>query len=248
MKHSLLLKLAVLIASISQVAAAYFMNIGTFDTTERTLPVFIQPAGWAFSIWGLIYLFSFIYAVYQLVPQYDNAVLRATRAPALVAFVGSIVWLYFAGTGDWQTWFTAPVLFLVALVLTRVVQAPRGATWWQTTLSKKLLYPYAAWTGIAAWLNIQTLITDKGIVTSDTTNIATNLVLFVCVAAFTFYYYKRTEYSAFYGGVLVWAGVAVVAANLSGGMTLFAVLGGAFAAVAAGVYLFACFRAERQRQ
>lgn len=242
------LKILVLFAAIAQVAAAAFLNIGTFDTTERTLQVFIQPASWAFSIWGLIYLLSFVYAVYQLIPKNDNHVLQATRVPAAVGFLGSIVWLYFAGTGDWQTWFTAPVLFVMALALTRVVVAPDGDSSLQTLLSKKILYPYAAWTGIAAWLNVQTLITDKGLVTSESTNVITNLILFGCVALFTLYYLRRTQYSFWYGGVLIWAGVAVVFANLATGMTLFAVLGGVFALVAAGLCVRQCVTDEFKKE
>jgi hypothetical protein len=80
------LKIAVLLASILQVVAASLLSIGTFDTTERTLETFIQPAGWAFSIWGLIYLFSIVYGVYQVIPQYDNQVLTATRPQRLLGF------------------------------------------------------------------------------------------------------------------------------------------------------------------
>lgn len=241
------LKLAVLAAAILQVVAASFLSIGSFDTTERTLQVFIQPASWAFSIWGLIYLLSIVYGVYQVIPRYDNPVLLTTRLPALIGFLGSIAWLYFAGTGDWQTWFTAPVLFVMALSFTFVVNAPNGENGKETIFSKSILYPYAAWTGIAAWLNVQTLITDKGIITTDVGNITTNLLLFGCIAAFTLYYFKKTDYSAFYGGVLVWAGCAVVVANLTNGMMLFAVLGGALALVAAGLFVRQCIAEEKMK-
>jgi hypothetical protein len=233
----MVLKILVLMGAILQVLAASFLSIGTFDTTERTLQVFIQPAGWAFSIWGLIYLFSLVYAVYQLIPKYENRVLAATRWPAVIGFLSSIAWLYFAGSGDWQTWFTAPVLFLMAISFTFVVRAPERVDQWQTLLSKKLLYPYAAWTGIAAWLNVQTLVTDMGLVTGETLNIVTNLVLFVCVAAFTLFYLRKTSYSIFYGGVMIWAGIGVVYANLNGGMVLFAVLGGLLSLVTTALYI-----------
>ena len=233
----MILKLSVLAAAILQVVAATYLSIGNFDTTERTLQVFIQPASWAFSIWGLIYLFSFIYAVYQIIPKNDNRLLDATRVPALIAFLSSIAWLYFAGSGDWLTWFTAPVLFLMAIALTYVVCAPEGNSKKETLFSKKLLYPYAAWTGIAAWLNIQTLVTDKGIITTDVLNITANLILFGLIAVFTLSYFKKSGYSIFYGGVLIWAGVGVVFANLNNGMLLFAILGGLLAAVTVGLYV-----------
>jgi len=218
--------------ALLQVVAAAFLNIGTFDTTERTLTVFIQPAGWAFSIWGLIYVFSLVYAVYQLAPKHESTTLAATRIPALVGFLGSIAWLYFAGSGDWQTWFTAPVLFLMAIAFTYVVRTPAAADATRAIFAKKLLYPYAAWTGIAAWLNIVVLLTDKGVVTSETTNQVVNALLFGCIAVFTFWQLRRTEYSVFYAGVLVWAGIGIGAANLDDGTWWFAGLGGLLALAA----------------
>lgn len=242
----MILKLAVLAAAILQVAAASFLSIGTFDTTERTLQVFIQPAGWAFSIWGLIYLFSFVYGVYQIIPKNDNRTLAATRLPALIGFAGSMGWLYFAGSGDWLTWFTAPVLALMALSFVFVLRAPDGEYKQQTFFSKQLLYPYAAWTGIAAWLNVQTLLTDKGVITSDVGNIVTNLILFAGIAAFTFYFFRKTGFHALYGGVMVWAGIGVVSANSEeSGLLLFMLLGAAFSLVTLALYVRNCFQAER---
>ena len=168
------LKISVLIASVLQVVGAAYLNIGAFENTDRALPVFIQPAGWAFSIWGLIYLLSFVYAVYQVIPKNDNPVLAATRMPALVGFVGSLAWLYFAGMTDWTIWFTIPVLFIMAIAFTYVVRAGDGVNGKQTLLSKEILFPYAAWTGIASWLNIQALLNDQLVVTSEMINYVNN--------------------------------------------------------------------------
>jgi len=233
----MILKLAVLTASILQVVGAAYLNIGAFNDPTQTLPVFIQPAGWAFSIWGLIYALSFVYAVYQIIPQNDNQLLQSTRVPALVGFLASIAWLYFASMDNWLLWLTAPVLFLMAFAFVRVVNAPDTEDKKQTLLSKQILYPYAAWTGIACWLNAQTLLNDMSIVTSSTANLITNGVLFICIAIFTLGYFKKTQYNAWYGGVLVWAGIGVVSANLNGGSLLFAVLGGLLSVVAFGLYM-----------
>jgi hypothetical protein len=240
----MILKLFVLVAAIAQVAAAAFLNIGAFENTDRALPVFIQPAGWAFSIWGLIYTLSLIYAVYQIVPKNDSKILRATRLPALVGFVSSIGWLYFAGQTDWTIWLTIPILFLMAGVFTFVVNTPDSGDKTQTLLSKKFLLPYAAWTGIASWLNIQALLNDQLVVTNETVNYITNGILFVCIAAFTLYYFKRSGYSAWYGGVLVWAGVGVISANLDGGSVVFVGLAGALIVAVVGL----CFKAEKNKR
>jgi len=231
------LKILVLIASIAQVAGAVFLKIGTFEESARALPVFIQPAGWAFSIWGLIYTLSFIYAVYQIIPKYDNELLRQTRLPALLGFSLSIAWLFFAGMSNWAVWLTIPILFAMAFFLIGIVNTKASGDKLQTFFSKDILLPYAAWTGIAAWVNVQALLVDQAIVTTSTINIITNLILFVGLAAFTLFYLKKTGYSFWYGGIMIWAGVAVVAANLTEGSAWFATIAAVFALTSAGLIL-----------
>jgi hypothetical protein len=230
------LKISVLVAAILQVVAPALLSIGTFEMSNRSLEVFIQPAGWAFSIWGLIYTLSFVYAVYQLIPRYDNELLRATRIPALIGFLGSIAWLYFAGMSGWEVWLTIPILFLMAISFIYVIRATNSADKNQTLLSKKILFPYAAWTGIASWLNIQAVLNERGVVTSETLNLVTNGILFACIALFTLYFFRKTGYSAWYGGVMVWAGIGIVSANLNSGSTLFVALGGVLIAVVLVLY------------
>jgi len=233
----MILKISILVVAILQVVAAGFSSMGMFENTENALSVFIQPAGWAFSIWGLIYLLSFVYAVYQIIPKYDNPLLHKTRLPALVGFIGSIAWLYLAGMTSGLIWLSIPVLFLMAISFVFVINAPDTQDKMQTLLSKQILFPYAAWTGIASWLNVQALLNDQMIITNETTNLITNGILFACIAVFTLYYFRKTKYSAWYGGVMVWAGAGVVFANLNGGSMVFAVLGGVLMVTTIGLYI-----------
>jgi hypothetical protein len=228
----MILKILVLVASIAQVVSGTFLSIGTFELTTRTLPVLIQPAGWAFSIWGLIYTLSFVYAVYQIIPKYDNELLKQTRLPALLGFSLSIAWLFFAGMSNWTVWLTIPILFAMALILVLIINTKPTGDKWSTILSKDVLLPYVAWTGVAAWVNVQALLVDQAVVTSPTINIITNLVLFAGLASFTMFYFKKTGFSAWYGGIMIWAGIGVVAANLNEGSVWFAALAGIFALAA----------------
>jgi len=232
----MLLKILVLIASIAQVVGAAYLSIGTFEQTTRDLPVLIQPAGWAFSIWGLIYTLSFVYAIYQIIPKNDNPILAKTRAPALIGFLGSIVWLYLAGMEAPLVWLTIVVLFAMALAFTFVVTAPETSDLKTTLLSKYILLPYAAWTGIAAWVNVQALLVDQQVVTAEY-NLLTNAFLFGGIIAFTLYYFRRASYNPWYGGVMVWASTGIIFANLDGGSLLFATLSGIYILVVIGLYL-----------
>jgi hypothetical protein len=211
---TMVVKILVLIFGILQVPAAAYLSIGTFEESERLLPVFIQPAGWAFSIWGLIFTLSVIYSIYQAIPQYDNQLLRHTRVPALIAFTGSIAWLFFAGLETGWVWLTIPILFAMSLSLTRVTTVNPHTSRWSEILSVKVLLPYAAWTAVASWLNIQALLVDRGVVTSDVYNTVLSLVLFIGIVSFTWYFFRKSHFSVWYGGVLIWASAGVVFANV----------------------------------
>jgi hypothetical protein len=234
----MIIKLTVLIAAILQAVAAATLSIGTFEQSERAFSVFIQPAGWAFSIWGLIYTLSFIYAVYQLLPKNENALLSQTRVPAIIGFLGSIIWLYFAGTEGWLLWLTAPILAGMAIAFTYVVTATADVDTKTQFLSRDILFPYAAWTGIAAWLNMQSVLTEQGVITSAGTNLVSNGAFLIGILIFTSYYFYRSQFSLWYGGVLVWAAAGVVAANLQPtGNIVFGAITGLFGVTIAVVLL-----------
>lgn len=226
----MVLKISVLLAAIAQIVAAATLSVGTFENSEKAFTVFIQPAGWAFSIWGLIYALSLIYAVYQLLPQYENELLQQTRLPAVIGFVGSILWLLFAGQTDWLIWLTIPVLLSMAFSFTFVIRAEAAVSKWTRFFSQHTLFPYAAWTGVASWLNIQSVAAEEGLITSSAMNLVTNTVLFAALVLFSLYYLYRSRFNVWYGGVLVWAASGVVYANLSGmeGSELFAILAGVY--------------------
>ncbi|NBD73849.1 hypothetical protein GVX82_02295 [Patescibacteria group bacterium] len=220
------LRTAVLLAALLQIPAAALLSIGTFEESTRTLPTLIQPAGWAFGIWGLIYLLSIVYATYQAIPRFDHPALAATRTPALAAFLGSTVWLWLAGQEDTLlVWGTIPVLFIMAHALSRVVRAAPYARAW---LSHIPLLPYAAWTGIAQWLNVQALLNEYEVVQSAALNLASNLLFLLALATYSLYWLRASHFSPWYGGVIVWAATGVVAANLASES------GSMFVALAAG--------------
>ena len=211
----MILRIFVLVAAILQIPAAGLLSIGAFETAARAWPVYIQPAGWTFSIWGFIYIASLAFAIYQCIPRNDNQTLRAARLPALIAFVGSTVWLYFAGADDWTVWLTIPILFVMAGALTQVVQQPPLPAAWPQLFSQSLLLPYAAWTGIAQWLNIHVLLVDQGYVNSGAQNTALSVLFLTCIGIYALYWLRRSGYSIWYGGVIIWASIGIIAANTS---------------------------------
>jgi benzodiazapine receptor len=94
-------------------------------------PTYVVPAGYAFSIWGLIFALSLAYAVWQMLPaQRENPLLRR---------VGWLVVIAFAGSTFWQFAFTAGLYAIsVALIVTTLVAlalAVGRMAGWKTRLS-----------------------------------------------------------------------------------------------------------------
>lgn len=76
-------------------------SVGDVSDGARSL---VTPAGYAFSIWGLVFLGSLAWAVYQALPaQRTRLVHRVTGWPLAAAFAGNAVWetVYPFG-GVWQ--------------------------------------------------------------------------------------------------------------------------------------------------
>lgn len=217
-----------LIAALSQfVGLAFFAGAGTFETTIRSLPTYIQPAGWTFSIWGAIYLLSLIFAFYQVIPKNDNQLLRAVRLPASLAFIGSSLWLWAANSTGATLWLTIPILFSMAGVLAIVILQPKLPSIQHQLFSSTILFPYAAWTGIAQWLNVQAMLNNQSIIQSPEINVVSNVFFLACITVWSWYFFSKSSYNKWYGLVIVWATFGVVSANIPDGNYIIAILAGA---------------------
>ncbi len=211
-----ILPILVLLASVGQVVAGATLAIGAFTgDSYGGLFTYTQPSPFIFSIWGLIYTLAIVYGIYQVVPRNNNTYLEQNRMYALVAFVGSGVWLYFAGTGDELKWVTVPILIIIAAALCKAVMVKHDESLglWETVASHKALFPYAAWTAIAMFVNIHTIILQYGLITSVTVNLVLGLLLWVGIICVHSEVLKRVGYSIWFGAVAMWALFGIVVAN-----------------------------------
>jgi len=81
--------------AINGMANALPLNgLGTGEISDR-FKVYFVPAGYVFSIWGLIYLALLAYATYQSLPsQRDNPRLQAIGYLFVGSSIANIVWLF----------------------------------------------------------------------------------------------------------------------------------------------------------
>ncbi|MCL4265781.1 MAG: tryptophan-rich sensory protein [Anaerolineae bacterium] len=89
--------LAVLIVTVVVNGLANALPINGITTAEisDSFDVFFVPAGYVFSIWGLIYLALFVYAIYQALPaQRENPRLRRIGWIFVVSSLANTAWIF----------------------------------------------------------------------------------------------------------------------------------------------------------
>lgn len=128
----------------------------------------LRVAGYAFSIWGVIYLGILIYAVRQALRQTGESLLiHRFGWPSVVAFLG-IGWWIVAMAFDWE-WATVVLIFasLIALLLPLLHNADAIRALGRTERDRWfVVWPLAllaGWLTVAAPVNLLTILTGDGL-------------------------------------------------------------------------------------
>lgn len=147
----------VLLAALQQAVFPVVINPFREGTSrvQAEVPSQIEPAGYAFSIWSLIYLGALVYAVWQLTPAGRAHPATMKIAPLAIAlYLGSSAWLWAADSGP--LWATMPILAVMAVcAVASLVLAKRGH---DTSAPRWLMVApfalYAGWTACATFVNV----------------------------------------------------------------------------------------------
>ncbi|MGV8953604.1 MAG: hypothetical protein ACOH2M_21080 [Cypionkella sp.] len=164
----------------------------------------VQPAGYAFAIWGLIYLWLILHAGFGLLRRRGDAdYLRP--APALIgALILGTLWLAIAG--NYPITATLVILVMAALALTAYLRADPSRERW---LLAAPLAIFAGWLTAAAAVSLGVILAGYGIL-SDTASALTMLILVLAIALSV--QAKRPQMPV-YGATVTWAIIGIVAAN-----------------------------------
>ncbi len=129
----------------------------------------LRVEGYAFSIWGLIYLGLLTYAVRQALPGGDPSGLRGRLAwPSVAALIGIGLWIIVAAMGLQEV--SVGVIFASLLVLVLPLFANAGRVRETGPLSAEralIVWPLAAlagWLTVAAPLNLISTATALGVI------------------------------------------------------------------------------------
>lgn len=91
-------------------------DLNTGEISDR-FEIFFVPAGYVFSIWGLIYLGLLAYAIYQVLPdQRDNPRLRSIGYIFVLSCAANIAWLFLWHYEVFEFTLIAMLVLLVTLI------------------------------------------------------------------------------------------------------------------------------------
>lgn len=191
-----------------------------FPNPVEDLP--LTPAGYAFSIWGVIFIALILNAFYGLIKRDANAEWDATRWPLFVTQTIGAAWIGIAQVSPIMATITIWMMLAGSLMALRAgLKTPE--IWWMHVPLALL----AGWLTAAAWVALTTTVvgfTALTPVVGSWIGLAGALAMALAVL--------RVMGQPAYGVAVIWALAGVVVANL-GGSTAFVAATGAGAALLA---------------
>ncbi|MET8763390.1 hypothetical protein [Lentzea sp. NPDC004782] len=189
---------------------------GEFTTANRAGEPPIVPAGYAFSIWGLVEVLCLAYAVWALATRTSGQQLRDRLArPLSLVFAGFTAWLIAA---ELEPLWTTVVIFAVMLAgllgalfialdhraeIARWARAPRLLLW-------SMLGVYTGWSSVAIWVNLTTALVGSGAPVDGPAGLAGQIAILAGATATAVALLRRTSGLLPYGLAVAWALIAVV--------------------------------------
>lgn len=181
------MRLLVLLCAFAMPFVNFFSQRGAFGPDNRTIsgryPTLLVAAGYAFSIWGLLFVWNLVFAAWQMTTREETEAEIAPLRPSVA--------LGFALTAAWSPVFALQIFWLSLLVivgslaclahaairLSRATGRTPRITWFAWVP----LSLHAGWLSLAAFLNTAQVIVAYRLM-STTDMLWWSLVLFVLAA------------------------------------------------------------------
>ena len=166
MKSNALRQTIVVLALVTTIAVnglanALPLNNRTTGEISDQFPVYFVPAGYVFSIWGLIYLALAAYAIYQALPaQRENPRLHSIIEPFALSCVANVAWLFL---WHYEMFPLTLVAMLALLLLLIVIYLRLGIGRTQVSPAEKWMVHipfsiYLGWVTVATIANVTTVL------------------------------------------------------------------------------------------
>ena len=200
--------LLVLLAALAfGVSPAFTPEFRGYDPQQFPIPFespAVLPAGYAFSIWGLIYLWLILHAAFGLWKRADDPAWDGPRLPLILSLAVGAIWLAVAVRDP--VWASILIAVMLAGALAALARAPARPDRW---LLLAPLAIYAGWLSAATGVSVGILLTGFGWLPET----AAALVTLAVVLAFTLGVQLRLGRAPEYGLTVIWALAAVCVRN-----------------------------------
>ncbi|MEM9575907.1 MAG: hypothetical protein AAF999_02710 [Pseudomonadota bacterium] len=198
-------------------------EFGGFDADQFPIPQDnppVQPAGYAFAIWGVIYLWLIVGMGYGALKRRDDANWHAMRLPLCASLAVGTIWLPVAVLSP--VWAAILIWAMLIPALVALFRAPVDDTLW--ALAPVGLY--AGWLSAASCVALGLVAAGYGYLSEDGAAFIFIFVALVLASAVQ----TQLKRAPTYGIAVIWALIAISVANLNSNPTVAALsAGGALA-------------------
>jgi hypothetical protein len=200
-------------------------DFGGFDPNQFPIPQIdppVQPEGYAFAIWGLIYLWLIIGMGFGLWKRREDALWHPMRIALIPSLAVGAIWLSVALKSP--VWAAILIWIMLISALIALFRSPPQDRWFAALP----LGLYAGWLSAASCVSLGLLAAGYGYLDETTAALAALFLALVMASAIQ----SQLGRAPSYGIGVIWALVAVVVHNLGGNITVAALAaGGALALV-----------------
>lgn len=202
----------VLVAALAFVAAPLMTpDFGGYDPANFPIPLqdpAIVPAGYAFAIWGGIYVWLVLHAGFGLLARDEDAGWDRVRWPLFGSLALGASWLMVAMADPLLA--TVQIWAMLVLALAALLRAPVRQDRWLLSAPLAL---YAGWLTAASAVSLGTVLIGYGVLGEmPATYAMLALALAIGVAV------QRRVRTPEYAGAIIWALAAIVVANFGRGV------------------------------
>lgn len=203
-----MLAIIILVLTIAFAVAPFITNpFMGFTADQLPIPQIdppIQPAGYAFSIWGLIYGWLVVSAVFGVLKRRNDVGWDQARLPLAISLAVGVPWLAIANAS--AIWATITIIIMAAGAIAALARAPHTDRWWL----QAPVAIYAGWLTAASCVSIGSTAAGYGILLDSYGWAFAGITIALIVALVVM---ARRPSAPEYGLTVVWALVGIVVAN-----------------------------------
>ncbi len=212
-----------LIFAVSQILTGYLLTLldigNSIQSQSSGSQTPVIPAGYAFSIWGFIFFFCLLYAIYQALPsQRENKLLKKLGWFTAGAFFLNTLWMIVAQLISFN-WPTALIIVLIlACALTSLYRLTRhGKTLNKTEkwLVEVPIAVLAGWVSVATFANFSSVLYQVNFGNFGLSLTSFSIGIIVMASSFTGFVLYKMKGNLLYGLTILWALTAILIANLT---------------------------------